>query len=176
MGMVAPRSRRLLYKSTLLMVFGLILWKWMNGVEYTDSNQECKIGYKNFTNVVSQCLAYICTRKLENRRSSEGLRSFKPSNGTNLIILLILAGDIEMNTGPRFQCRLCKKYCKASDKVVKCEDCEKRFHTSCTKLGDNELLKLESGNGSWYCTNCKADCGLCSGAVLKAHKAVQCDN
>ena len=165
---------RLLYKSTLFLVFGLILWKWMNGVESTDSNQEYKIGYKNLTNGVSQCLAY--TRKLGNRRSSEGLRSFKPSNGTNLITLLILAWDIEMNPGPRFQCRLCKKYCKASDKVVECEDCEKRFHASCAKLGDNELLKLESGNGSWYCTNCKADCGLCSGAVLKDHKAVQCDN
>ena len=54
--------------------------------------------------------------------------------------------------------------------------CEKRFHASCARLGDNELVKLESGNGSWYCTNCKADCGFCSGAVLKDHKAVQCDN
>ena len=35
---------------------------------------------------------------------------------------------------------------------------------------------MESGNGSWYCTNCKADCGLCSGAVLKDHKAVQSDS
>ena len=91
----------LLYRSTLLMVFGLILWKWMNGMEYTDSNQECKIGYKNFTSWVSQCLAY--TRKLGHRKSSEGLRSFKPSKETNLITLLILAGDIEMKPGPRFQ-------------------------------------------------------------------------
>ena len=75
-----------------------------------------------------------------------------------------------------FQCRLCKKYCKASDKVIKCENFEKRFHASCANLGDNKLLKLESGNGSWYCTNCKADCGLCSDAVLKDHKAVQCDS
>ena len=126
-------------------------------VEYIDSNQECKIGYKNFTSGVSQCLAY--NMKLGIRRSSEGLCNFKPSNGTNFITLLILAGDIEMNPGPRIQCRLCKKYCKASDKVVECEDCEKRFHASCAKLGNNELLKLESGNGSWYCTNCKADCG-----------------
>ena len=26
----------------------------------------------------------------------------------NLLILIVLAGDIEMNLGPRFQCRLCK--------------------------------------------------------------------
>ena len=42
-------------------------------------------------------------------------------------------------------------------------------------LGDQLELELESENGSWYCTSCKADCGLCSGAVLYSHKAVQCD-
>ena len=81
-----------------------------------------------------------------------------------------------MNPGPRFQCGLCKKYCKASDRLLECEECEKRVHASCSNLSDNELLRIESGDGAWYCTNCKADCGLCSGAVLKGHKAVQCDN
>ena len=92
----------------------------------------------------SQCLASI--RKLGNRRSSEGLRSFKPSKGKNLFILIILAGDIEMNPGPRFQCGLCKKYCKASDRLIECEECEKRFHASCSNLGDDELLRNESGD------------------------------
>ena len=32
-------SCRLLYKSVLLLVFGLILWKWMNGVDSLGSNQ-----------------------------------------------------------------------------------------------------------------------------------------
>ena len=167
-------SCRLLYNSVLLLVFGLILWKWMNGVDSLGSNQECKIGYIHSHSRVSQCLASI--RKLGNRRSSEGLRSFKPSKGTNLFILIILAGDIEMNPGPRFQCGLCKKYRKASDRLLECEECEKRFHASCSNLSDNELLRIESDDGAWYCTNCKADCGLCSGAVLKGHKAVQCDN
>ena len=77
-----------------------------------------------------------------------------------------------MNSGPRFQCGLCKKYCKASNRLLECEECEKRFHASCSNLGDNELVRTESGDGAWYCTNCKADCGLCSGTVLKSHKAV----
>ena len=81
-----------------------------------------------------------------------------------------------LNPGPRFQCDLCKKYCKASDRLLECEECEKRFHASCSNLSDNELLRIESGDGVWYCTNCKADCGLCSGAVLKGHKAVRCDS
>ena len=165
-------SCRLLYKSVLLLVFGLFLWKWMNGVDSLGSNQECKIGYIHSHSRVSQCLASI--KKLGNRRSSEGLRSFKSSKGTNLFILIILAGDIEMNPGPRFQCGLCKNYCKASDRLLECEECEKRFHASCSNLSDNELLRIESGDGAWYCTNCKADCGLCS--VLKGHKAVRCDS
>ena len=99
---------RLLYKSVLLLVFGLVLWKWMNGMDSLGSNQECRIGYKHSHSRVSQCVANI--RKLGNRRSSEGLRSVKPSKGTNLFILIILARDTEM-----FQCGLCKKYCKASD-------------------------------------------------------------
>ena len=155
----------------------------MNRVDSLGSNQECMIDYKHSHSRVSHCLASI--RKLGNRRSSGGLRSFKPSKGTNLFILIILAVDIEMNPGARFQCGLCKKYCKASDRLLECEECEKtlprfmrkiRFHASCSNLGDNELLRIESRDGVWYCTNCKADCGLCSGAVLKGHKAVQCDS
>ena len=130
---------RLLYKSVLLLVFGLILWKWMNEVDSLASNQECRIGYKHSHSRVSQRLASI--RKLGNRRSSDGLRSFKSSKGTNLFILIILAGDIQMNPCPRFQYGLCKKYCKASDRLFKCEECDKRFHASCSNLGDDELFK-----------------------------------
>ena len=140
---------RLLCKSVLLLVLGLILWKWMNGVDSLGSNQECRIGYKHSLIRVFQCLASV--RKLGNRRSSDGLCSFKPSKGTNLFILIILAGDIEMNPGPRFQYNgLCKKYSKASDRLVECEECGKRFHASCSNLGDDELLRTESGDGACY--------------------------
>ena len=44
-----------------------------------------------------------------------------------------------------------------------------------SNLGDDELLAIETGSSDWYCTNCKADCGMCSRAVLNGHKAVQCD-
>ena len=91
---------RLLYKSVLLLVFGLILWKWMNGVDSLGSNQECRIGYKHSHSRVSQYLASI--RKLGNRRCSGGLRSFKPSKGTNLFILIILAGISKWTQVPGF--------------------------------------------------------------------------
>ena len=137
--------------------------RWTETSVELDSNPDCKVGLQNSVDGIAQSLA--CTRKIGNRRGSEGLRSFNPSKGTNLLILIILAGDIEMSPGPRFLCHTCKKYCKAAEKAVKCEDCEKRFHASCVNLGPVELQKIGSGNDSWYCSNCKADCSLCSGAV-----------
>ena len=68
-----------------------------------------------------------------------------------------------------------KKNCKVSDKVIECVDCEKRYHAKCFDLSVDELIMIENGSNDWYCTNCKADCGLCSHAVLNGHKAVQCD-
>ena len=37
-----------------------------------------------------------------------------------------------------------KRYFKATDQVVQCEDCEKRFPASFVNLSEKELLELES--------------------------------
>ena len=73
----------------------------MNLEHSMDSNQECGIGFGSSPSSLSHFLAY--SRKLGNRRSSEGLCSFIPSRRTNVLVLIILAGDIEMNPGPRSQ-------------------------------------------------------------------------
>ena len=99
-------SARLLFLLALVLILGLIVWKLVNLAHSMDSNQECGIGFGNLPGSLSHFLAY--SRKHGNRRSSEGLRNFKPSRGTNLLVLIILAGDIEMNPGPRSQCRQCK--------------------------------------------------------------------
>ena len=115
----------LLYRLALMLVFGLCAWKLTSSVTTLDPYQSCSIGFDGSASGIAQSLA--CTRKLGKCRSSEGLRSFNPSKGTNLLILIILAGDIEMNPGPRSQCRLCKKYCKAS---------EPEDHWSCKRSPD----------------------------------------
>ena len=135
-----PKSCPLLLRLALLLVFGLCVWKWTTSGDILDANQDCSIGFGKSVGGIAQSLAF--TRKIGNRRGSEGLRSFNPAKGKNLLILIILAGDIEMNPGPRFQCRTCKKYCKAAEKAVKCEDCEKRFYASCVNLGPVELQKM----------------------------------
>ena len=46
---------------------------------------------------------------------------------------------------------------------------------SCANLSEKELSELGSQIEAWYCNDCKAECGLCSGAVLNDHTEVQCD-
>ena len=90
--------------------------------------------------------------------------------------MLVHMFNIDTIPCPRSKCGLCKKMYKVSDNITECVDCEKRFHAKCSKLGIDELIKIENGSSDWYCTNCKADCDLCSCAVLNGHKAVQCDD
>ena len=52
----------------------------------------------------------IVRPSIRNLEIAEVLRDYVSSNPqTNLFILIILAGDNEMNPGPKFQCGLCKK-------------------------------------------------------------------
>ena len=41
-------SARLLYRLALVLVLGLIVWKWVNLEHSMDSNQECGIGFGNY--------------------------------------------------------------------------------------------------------------------------------
>ena len=149
------------YRLALFLALCFYFWKWIISTCSLDPNHDCNIGTEKTSGNISHFLAY--SRKLGNRRSSEGLQNFKPSKGTNLLTLIILAGDIEMNPGPRFLCRLCKKYCKAIDKFVTCNDCEKRFHATCANPSEKELSSLKNENELWYCSDCKADCGFAVG-------------
>ena len=96
-------------------------------------------------------------KELGNLEIAEVLRDYVASNPQREQIYSYHPGWGYRNE-PRFQCGICKKYCKASDRLLECEECEKCFHASCSNLGDNELLRIESSDGAWYCTNCKADC------------------
>ena len=83
-------------------------------VSFYNWTQECMIKVNKLGKGVSQYL--VITKKFWNKRRSECLRNFKFLTGTSLVVLLILAGNIETNPGPRHHCGFCKKYGKASDK------------------------------------------------------------
>ena len=48
------------------------------------------------------------------------------------------------------QCRQCKKYCEAADKVVKCQECSKCFHVSCANLNEKELGSVKGITSTSY--------------------------
>ena len=112
-----------------------------------------------------------CARKLGKCRSSEGLHSKRNKLHTSYHF----GCGYRAESRPQVQVPSLQKHCKAATKVVECKDCKDHFHASCANLENDELEKLESGIETWYCSNCKAECGLCSGAVLVCHKTVQCD-
>ena len=71
------------YRLALFLALGFCFWKWINSTCSLDQNHDCNIGTEKTSGNISHFLAY--SRKLGNRRSSEGLQSFKPSKGTNLL-------------------------------------------------------------------------------------------
>ena len=115
----------LLYRLDLMLVFGLCVWKCTISVTTLDPNQNCSIGFDGSASGIAQSLA--CTRKLGKCRSSEGLPSFNPSKGTNLLVLIILAGDIEMNPGPRYLCRLCKNIARHHENLLNVKNVKSAF-------------------------------------------------
>ena len=72
------------YKLALMLVFGLCVWRWTTSVAALNPKQKCIIDFENSASGIAQNLA--CTRKLGKCRSSEGLHSFNPSKGTNLLV------------------------------------------------------------------------------------------
>ena len=78
-------SAPLLYRLALVLVLGFIVWKWLNSVHSPDSNQEIVVLVLEILLVVYPSFWHIYSRKLGNCKSLEGLHSFKPSKGTNLL-------------------------------------------------------------------------------------------
>ena len=85
--------RRAPFMFPVVIDMGFILWKWANGSDSADPNLDCRTGSKVFADGSSHCFTSI--RKLGHHRSC-----FNSSKGTNLAILMIMAGDIETNPGP----------------------------------------------------------------------------
>ena len=106
----------------MVLLSGFAIWKFTCGSNLEVNNQACMFNLNKLGKGVSQYL--VITKKLGNKRYIEGLRNFKSSDGTNLRVLLILAGDIKINIGPRHCCGFCKTYGNASEngsneKIVK---------------------------------------------------------
>ena len=75
------------------------------------------------------------------------------------VLLILLAGDIQMNPGPEncsvFPCGTCDIPVTWSQEGVCCNNCSVWYHKSCEDLSSKNMSYLGRSSASWYC--CKYD-------------------
>lgn len=99
-----------------------------------------------------------------------------PIENSNSHQLLIFAGDIELNPGPRNnKCGSCHKIVRFFDKAIKCDDCGHWIHNRCSSTDDGTYIRLQNSDQKWYCSDCAAPCGICTENVFRYNLAIECD-
>lgn len=105
-----------------------------------------------------------------------------PKHHMGFFIILILAGDININPGPinnsstpvnGYICQSCNEGGRYRWKV-QCSDCKNYEHTTCINMPVKTYREIQRGK-TWYCEFCTAPCTMCLDPVLNGQKAVDCD-
>ena len=71
-------------------------------------------------------------------------------------LLLLLAGDIEVNPGPSYKhpCSPCDKPVKSNQDGIQCDGCDFWFHRQCEYLSKSAYLSLSNSNEACLCSVC----------------------
>ena len=82
----------------------------------------------------------------------------KLQNTTVLLLIMVQAGDIELNPGPKqssvFPCGLCQIPVTWSNEGVCCDCCSVWHHKSCIELCTADYELLQRSNVQWMCCKC----------------------
>ena len=117
----------------------------------------------NITTEKSWIHQQTTTALLIPKMSSSGRRplSFPESklqNTTVLLLIMVQAGDIELNPGPKqssvFPCGLCQIPVTWSNEGVCCDCCSVLHHKSCIELCTADYELLQRSNVQWMCCKC----------------------
>ncbi len=73
-----------------------------------------------------------------------------------VIIILLLAGDIELNPGPnwKYPCGECSGPVKCNQKGIYCDVCNTWLHTHCIGLSDLDYSIVQASPDTWACRSC----------------------
>ena len=100
-------------------------------------------------------------RRMLNIRTSSLLRAnYAASRHAWLRSLLFLAGDLQLNPGPKSRtvtapCGVCSKACTWKQTAVACDSCDTWYHTKCMGMNSfNYNLHTANPNISWICCSC----------------------
>lgn len=78
-------------------------------------------------------------------------------SGLKMFTLLLLAGDIQSNPGPRrckYPCGICSHPVKKQDRAVCCDNCNQWVHNSCSGMSSHMYDILKGSTCTWICPSC----------------------
>ena len=78
-------------------------------------------------------------------------------NSSYLVVLLILAGDTELNPGPRplkYPCLICKKAAKWGQDCLQCDQCDGWYHVNCMVMSPEVYDACANTSLTWICCEC----------------------
>ena len=72
-----------------------------------------------------------------------------------VLLMLVLAGDIELNPGPSvYPCGYCEKPVTWENEAVCCDNCSLWHHKTCTSMCSEAFSQLDGTNVQWHCCKC----------------------
>ena len=73
-------------------------------------------------------------------------------------ILLLIAGDVQINPGPaKHPCASCSKPVKSNQCGIFCEVCYQWYHTKCVNMCISEYQRLSLSDEGWCCHRCNKE-------------------
>ena len=110
---------------------------------------------------------HLLTSVLNNKWSTAGRRPITLPTKTHknhpmVLLILLLAGDIEQNPGPRgkhqsiYQCGLCDHPVTWNCHGICCDDCSIWHHRICIELCSADYELLQKSNMQWLCRKCES--------------------
>ena len=150
--MKTTRSRRLVI--TLNVCAMLLLLKAIN-MDSTIKSTSFYGSSSNYSTTSAVQNIQATSLLVANNRQTRPLQS--PAR-SSIAILLCLAGDIELNPGPRTPkcpCGICKKAVRPTDSAVCCDQCDQWLHNRCSGVSDNIYRILQGSDCVWTCPTCR---------------------
>ena len=132
----------------------------MNSQNFLDSNQRVKNAiYQAVTMRQFIFKFYPAEKRLgltgTKAKIVEGIQNTKRLTLLYFCLLMLQAGDMELNPGSQFPCLVCNKECDWSRYAVQCDHCDGWYHADCMNVNTIVYKALEDSNVSWICCNCR---------------------